>query len=159
MIFGDPDVFAIWLDKVDSWSNESFKNGSFGYFLGGELIWSLRSTLGVDVHMLRSTYVMNNSVEDETLFNLPPHMAYKNLCLRAFPSMDSEAEYSDFNNLVSSESLSDEGWNVFLVEFDVQAKIIFGFGSAESSVRQVIVERGYFQKIVKEMIVKFEEYP
>ena len=55
MLVGNPDSFAIWCDSVESWSNATFKNGCFGFFIGGRLIWSLRSTLGVDFSLLVSS--------------------------------------------------------------------------------------------------------
>ncbi|WP_246831212.1 Imm42 family immunity protein [Pandoraea sp. SD6-2] len=144
----------MWFDQVDSWSNERFKNGCFGYFLGGEFVFSMKSTLGVDFYRLKSMYSMGNSVEDEELFKLPDQVAYKNLCSRSFPPLDSDAENSDFRYLVSAESLSDDGWYVFLVEFGTQAKLIFGFENDPNSVGQVVLERGEFQRVVAESIEK-----
>jgi hypothetical protein len=155
MLSGNPDSFAIWFDQVDFWSTEKFKNGCFGYFIGGTLIWSLRSTLGVDVNRLGLLYAMKNSVEDEVLFNLPIQTAYERLCMQAFPSLDSGAKISDFKHFVSAESLSDDGYYAFLVECGAQAKLILGSENDASSVRQVILERGEFQRVVTEAIRKF----
>lgn len=155
MLSGNPDTFAIWYDQVDSWSTDNFKNGCFGYFIAGELIWSLGSTLGVDIHRLSVLNSMNHPVEDEEMFNLPPDAAYERLCEQAFPSVDSDAEVSDFTHLVSAESLSDEGHYLFLVEHGEQAKLIAGFKDHISSVRQVFLRRGEFQEVVRDAIEKF----
>ncbi|MCA7925295.1 immunity 42 family protein [Burkholderia cenocepacia] len=156
MLSGNPDTFAIWFDSVESWSTDGFKNGCFGCFIAGELIWSLRSTLGVDIHGLSLLNSMNNPVENEEIFNLPQNSSYKRLCKLAFPSLDSDAEFSDFTHLVSPESLSDEGYYMFLVEFGEQAKLISGFKEDLSSVRQVILKRGEFQDVVRGAMEKFE---
>ncbi|WP_269507235.1 immunity 42 family protein [Burkholderia sp. IMCC1007] len=154
MLSGNPDTFAIWFDSVDSWSTDSFKNGCFGCFIAGELIWSLRSTLGADLHRLSLMSIMNHPVENEEMFNLPPWFAYQRLCKLAFPSLDSDAEVSDFTYLVSPESLSDEGYYLFLVELGEHAKLISGFKEDLSSVRQVILKRGEFQDVVRGAIEK-----
>jgi hypothetical protein len=155
MLFGNPDTFAIWFDSVESWSTDSFKNGCFGCFIAGELIWSLRSTIGVDLHGLSLLHAIDHSVENEEIFNLPPDLAYRRLCTLAFPSLDSDAEVSDFTHLVSPESLSDEGHYLFLVELGEQAKLIVGVHEDISSVRQVILNRGEFQEVVRNAIGKF----
>jgi len=156
MLSGDPFRFAIWCDQVDSWSTDRFQNGCFGYFIGGQLIWSLRSTLGDDIASLRIFHCMEHSVEDERIFNLPVHDAYRELCCSAFPSMDSDAEDSDFRYRVSiDDSLSDEGWNVFLVEHAEVAKLIYGFNQNADKVNEVILKRGEFQQVAREAIEKF----
>jgi hypothetical protein len=154
MLSGNPDTFAIWCDAVDPWSTPAFANGCFGYFMGGRLIWSSRSTLGVDLSMLSRLHCMKNSVEDAHLFHFPPQDAYRELCKRAFPSMDSNAKVSDFNHLVSAESLSDDGNYFFLVEYAELAKLIYGFKENASEIVEVIFARGEFQSAVREAIKK-----
>ena len=157
MLSGNPDEFAIWFDPVDSWSTDRFKNGCLGYFIGGKLILSSNSTIGVDIHGLSLLRSMHQSVEDEGIFNLPPEVAYEQLCSRSFPSMDSGAEVNDFRYLVSAESLSDDGYYVFLVEFGEQAKLIVGFKDDFGGVRQVVLRRGEFQDVVRDAIGKFDK--
>ncbi|GJH25796.1 immunity 42 family protein [Caballeronia novacaledonica] len=156
MLSGNPDTFAVWCDQVDSWSTDSFKNGCFGYFIEGKLIWSLQSTLGVDLHRLSLLPVMTQSAEDEHTFNMPPVEAYRQLCERTFPADDSNAQLSDFTHLVSSESLSDEGYYFFLVELGEAAKLVAGFKDDMRSVRHIVLKRGEFQEVVREAIGRFE---
>lgn len=148
MLYGNPDAFAIWCDPVESWSTDHFKNGCFAYFLERELLWSLQSTLGVDLHALTGLYCIGNSVEDDRLFHMLTRETYVELCARAFPSMDSGAEHSDYTHLVSVGSLLDEGHNVFLVESGDTAKLIYGFNDDLSSVREITLKRGEFQAVV-----------
>ncbi|MEX3691904.1 immunity 42 family protein [Paraburkholderia sp. BR14263] len=157
MLSGNPDTFAIWCDPVDVWSTDRFQNGCFGYFIGGELILSKRSTLGVDLNMLAKLHCMGSGVEDARLFNLPSKDAYHDLCERAFPAMDSEAETSDLTHLVSAESLSDESQYVFLVEFEDKAKLIYGNGSDAATVADITIPRGEFQSVVRAAEQRFNE--
>jgi len=155
MLSGNPNTFAIWCDAVDSWSTAGFKNGCFGYFIGGKLIWSNRSTLGVDLNRLSKLHCMSNAVEDIDLFNRSASDAYNELCQRAFPPADSDAESSDFTHFVSIESLSDDEHNVFLVECAAQAKLIYGFDQDPSSIYEVALRRGEFQETARAIIEKF----
>jgi hypothetical protein len=157
MLSGDPLRFAIWCDQVDSWSPDfqpNLQNGCFGYFIGGEYIWSMRSTLGVDIYYLSQCYCMKYSVEDEQIFNLPIRDAYKELCVITYPTIESGAD-NDFRHLVSATSLSDDGYNIFLVEHKSQAKLIYGVDGGFDNAKEVILERGEFQRVVREVISKF----
>ncbi|WP_084170166.1 immunity 42 family protein [Paraburkholderia ferrariae] len=157
MLSGNPNTFAIWCDPVDAWSTEKFQNGCFGYFIGGELIWSMRSTLGVDLSMLAKLHCMRSDVEDVRLFNLPSKDAYCELCRRAFPATDSDAETSDFTHLVSAESLSDDSRYVFLIECGDKAKLIYGTGYDATTMGDITIPRGEFQSVVKIAEQRFSE--
>lgn len=154
MLSGNPDTFAIWYDAVDSWSTSDFANGCFGYFMGGSLIWSDQSTLGVDLSMLSRLHCMKNSVEDADLFHLSSQDAYRELCARAFPSTDSDAKWSDLNHLVSAESLSDDGNYIFLIECNDLAKIIYGFKEDSRKIGEIILAHGEFQSVVRDALKK-----
>lgn len=91
---------------------------------------------------------MSHSVQDERLFKLQASEAYGELCSRAFPATESDAEISDFTHLASAESLSDDGYNVFLVESAREAKLIFGFNDDPNSVTDTILSLGEFQAVV-----------
>jgi hypothetical protein len=156
MLSGDPNTFAIWFDPVESWSTDSFKNGSFAFFVGREILWSLQSTLGVDLNLLGKLHCIENGVQDGRLFGLPPVEAYSELCALAFPSMDSDVDYSDYTHLVSVGSLLDEGHNVFLIESGDQAKLIYGFNDDLSRVREVVLKRGEFQAVVADAADKWQ---
>lgn len=151
MLSGNPDTFAIWCDPVPSWSTDHFKNGCFAYFLGGEILWTLNSTLGVDLNLLSGLHCVTNSVEDDRLFSLPLVDAYKELCAKAFPSMDSNAGDSDYTHLVSVGSLLDKGYNVFLIESGDQAKLVYGFNDEISSIREIALSRGEFQTVISDI--------
>jgi hypothetical protein len=156
MLTGNPDTFAIWCDQVDSWSTDKFSNGCFGYFIAGNLVRSLRSTLGVDFHRLNLLHVMNHRVEDQSLFELPDQDAYFRLHKMAFPDQYSDSPVNDFTHLISTESMSDEENYIFLVEFKDEAKIISGYKDHASTVLSVSLQQGEFQKIVREATEKFK---
>lgn len=154
MLSGNPDTFAIWCDPVESWSTEKFQNVCFGFFVGGKLIWSTRSTLGVDLYQLSQLYCMSNAVTDADLFSLSPMDTYRTLCGRAFPPVDSAVENNDFTHLVSAESFSDDGHYVFLVEDADQAKLVYGFKDDLQGVFEVALGRWEFQSVVRDALAK-----
>jgi hypothetical protein len=158
MLAGNPDAFAIWCDPVDIWSTDRFQNGYFGYLIGGGMVSSSRSTLGVDLHMLSRLHCMNHAVEDVGLFKLPPSIAYTELCMRAFPTLNSNVEVSDFSHLVSTESLSDEGNYVFLVECEGAAKLIYGYKENFNDAKEMVLMRGEFQKVVEGALKKSKDF-
>jgi hypothetical protein len=99
---------------------------------------------------------MSHSVEDERLFKLQASEAYGELCNRAFPPTDFDAETNDFTHLASAESLSDDGYNVFLVESAREAKLILGFNDDPDSVTDTILALGEFQAVVSSAWQKFK---
>ncbi|NML96600.1 hypothetical protein HHL24_01290 [Paraburkholderia sp. RP-4-7] len=154
MLSGNPDTFAIWCDAVDAWSTDRFKNGCFAYFIGGEILWSSNSTLGVDLNLLSAMDCLKRNLEDADLFDLPAKDAYVVLVARAFPSMDSDAKESDYRHLVSIGSLLDDGHQVFLVESGENAKLIFGRRIEPSVVHEQVLPRGEFQSVVRDALTK-----
>ncbi|SAK99069.1 hypothetical protein AWB82_07267 [Caballeronia glebae] len=157
MLSGDPSAFAIWCDPVESWSDDRFKNGCFGYFIENRFFYSSVSTLGVDLNLLSAVDSMKSSVEDERLFSAMVVNVYKELCEKAFPSIDSDAEKSDFKHLISVGSLLDDGHNVFLIEWKDQARIIYGHDEDVDSVMDVMLDREKFQSVVREAIKKYKD--
>ncbi|MCK4125797.1 immunity 42 family protein [Ralstonia pseudosolanacearum] len=156
MIVGDPNVFAIWLDAVESWSSGRFRNGCLSYFIGGKIVLSTNSTVGTDVSLLSSMECMKVGVEDARLFELSADKAYMEIYERAFPDMDSDAEESDYKHFVSPPSLMDEGHIFFLVESGDLAKLIYGFKRDASSVIEVVMRRGEFQSVVCSVIDRWK---
>lgn len=148
MLFGDPNGFAVWFDRVESWSTQGFDNGCLAFFLRGTIFCSQNSTLGVDLHLLSKLPCLTITVEDDRIFHMLSVEAYVDLCKRTFPSTDSDVETSDYTYLVSARSLLDEGHNIFLVESGSQARLIYGFNDDLSSVFDVHLDRGEFQRII-----------
>jgi hypothetical protein len=97
---------------------------------------------------------MSHAVDDDRLFSLPVRAAYVELFGRAFPSGESEAAINDFKHFVSVESLSDEGYNVFLVESMGEARMIYGLNEDADTVNAVVLQRGEFQAVVNEILAK-----
>jgi len=149
MIFGDPNSFSVWFDRVESWSTPDFENGCFAFFMSKTLICSQNSTLGVDLHLLSKLPCLEKSIEDDDIFNMPPAEVYSVLYERAFPSVYSDAESSDYTHLVSARSLLDEGHNVFLVESGSKARLIYGMDGKPLSLFDVFIDRGEFQRVIR----------
>jgi hypothetical protein len=142
MLFGNPHKFAVWLDRVESWSTHGFDNGCIAFFLRGALFCSQNATLNIDLYSLSKLPCLTTSVEDDRVFHMPLVEAYSELCERALPPSDSDAEKSDYTHLVSARCLLDEGHNVFLVESGSLARLIYGFDGDLSRVFDVTLDRG-----------------
>lgn len=116
------------------------------------MLWSLNSTIGVDLNLLSDVNSITGEVLDTRLFNLPASDAYNELIERAFPDMNSKREDSDYKHLVSVGSLLDAGYKVFLIESADQAKLVWGGPDAIPTVREVVLARGEFQSVVRDAI-------
>jgi hypothetical protein len=99
---------------------------------------------------------MKNDVSDDKLFHLGATDAYAELHANAFPSIDSDVPDNDWTHLVSVESLSDDGYNIFLIESGDGAKLLCGRGNDLLSVREITLKRGEFQAIANEAIRTWE---
>lgn len=86
---------------------------------------------------------------------MPASTSYAKLVEKAFPGMDSDAEFSDYTHLVSVGSLLDAGFQVFLVELGDRAKLIWGDEEDASVVHEFILTRGEFQRVVPDAICQF----
>lgn len=150
MLFGDPYRFAVWFDRVESWSVKGFDNGCIAFFVNGAMFFSTKSTLGVDLYSLSKLPAVTASVDDDHIFHMPLKDAYSELCTRAFPSMGSDVEENDYTHLVSACSLLDEGHNFFLVEYGSQGRLIYGVDDDPSSVFDIYLERGEFRRVIRE---------
>jgi Immunity protein 42 len=157
MLVGNPDRFAIWFDAVDSWSTEQFNNGCIAYFFGGDPVWSLNSTLNTDISLLSVMKCMSEDVEDPDMYRLPVARAYEKLVKMAFPDVDSGDNESDYKHLVATGSLLDEGYRVFLVECDREAKIILCNEKSNSGVKEFILNRGEFQGVISEAVRRYDD--
>ncbi|WP_199027148.1 Imm42 family immunity protein [Ralstonia sp. ASV6] len=155
MIFGTPDIFAIWYDSVEPWSTERFDNGCFGYIVNGKLMWSMNSTLSIDLYDMENLYCMNNSVRNDTFFQLPAKKLITELQKLSFPTMDSNVEKSDFTYFLSPQSLSDEGHDFFIVENGDLARIIYSNKDDESSILEITMDVGKFQSIARNAIASY----
>ncbi|MFC3873453.1 immunity 42 family protein [Neisseria musculi] len=84
MIFGDPYLFGIWLEKVDSWNSLDFENKSEGIcaiFINGHMIPNQlpeKSTfLDNSIRSLTNFFEVIDNLENEKLFNLSKEDRFK----------------------------------------------------------------------------------
>lgn len=155
MLFGDPNTFAIWCDSVESWSSGTFKNGCFAYFLKGSLLYSTKSTIGTDLVALRRLPCMSIPPVDEHLFHLPSKEGYEEIYKKAFPEENSQVKDSDYKHLASPVSLSDDGYNIFLIEWGQQGKLVYGEDGEKNWLGEVVMKIGEFQGVVNEAYKNF----
>ena len=98
MIFGDPYRFAVWVEYIPQWSNDSFKNGFFGFFINGNRYPhdARTSTLFVDIDdVLDEHNALNSWPENAEIFALPAKAAFKHLLQLAWPEPTEEDDYPE----------------------------------------------------------------
>jgi hypothetical protein len=78
------------------------------------------------MQLLSTLHCTKNDVSNNALYHLAARDAHAKLHANAFPSMDSDAQENDWIHLVSVQSLSDDGNNIFLVESGERAKSLYG---------------------------------
>lgn len=131
MIFGDPYRFAIIIENIPEWSNDSFKNGLFhfcidGYFFPDEL---KTSTLWADISSLidRSNALISYP-ENKKLFNMNISDAFRVMLGMISPEAIGFEEASNFNQnycyQASTENINDSGFIVFAVSNNDMIKIL-----------------------------------
>ncbi|WP_247423046.1 Imm42 family immunity protein [Ralstonia pseudosolanacearum] len=150
MIFGDPNLFSVWFDPVELWSTNSIKNGCLSYVIGGKFISTAKSTIGADITQMSALECLRRDIGDGGIFDLPVREAYKVLCDRAFPSVDSGANCSERTYLVSVGSLLDDGHNIFLLNSESKSKLICGCdGGSGESVFELILDNGVVESVIR----------
>lgn len=127
MIFGNPDYFAIYTDKIADWSYDNFDEGIFTYILKNEFfpkgIFLKSSTLGVyhgDLILLKEN-IQKGLLDSFSIF----HMDNKNLynCLHdlSFKSNDNQ----ELRFLILIGEMIDDVEPIFAVSYDDKIKIIY----------------------------------
>lgn len=121
MIFGDPHRFAILIQHIPEWGNDSFKNGVFhfcidGFFFPEEI---RTSTLWVDVLSLDESNPLISHKEDENLFKMNASDAFNVMLGMISPELIGLEEPDDFEQSyayqASTENINDFGYAVFAV--------------------------------------------
>jgi len=111
MIFGCPDRFAIYFDKVDCWSNDNFNEGIIGFYINNNLfhkyIDQYVSTLDINICDLQKYFLQKSSI-NKVLFKKEKLALCKYLLKNRYPAQvfNSQEEYDDYpDNLYVEEEL------------------------------------------------------
>lgn len=158
MIFGDPEKFAIWFDRVESWSDDRFDNGVLFYMADCKIIGENVKfpTLGDDFGSLEYAipHVQSQHI-DLRLCELPTIEAYEEIYNRTFAIGFEENNYS---YRISTMSHGDAGEHVFLLrtphEFE---RLLFGFGPDGKLAKEVRLPKGEVLATLQEAVSGFEQ--
>lgn len=127
MIFGNPDYFAIYVDKIADWSYENFDEGVFAYILKNEFFpkntLNTSSTLGVchgDLMLLRNN-IKINLLDSSEIFNMDDNKIYNYLYELSFNS----DQVQDLRFLILIGEMIDTTEPIFAVSHNDKIKFIY----------------------------------
>ncbi|WP_410472321.1 Imm42 family immunity protein [Faucicola mancuniensis] len=136
MIFGNPDYFAIYADKITNWSYDNFDEGAFAYILKNELfpknIFFKSSTLGVyhgDLILLKEN-IQKGLLDSFSIFHMNNEQLYNFLYSLSFKSNDNQ----ELKFLILIGEMIDDSEPIFAVSYDDKIKIIYLINEITNSI-------------------------
>ncbi len=131
MIFGNPAVFAILIEYLPIWSENSYKNGMF-HFCIDEFFFPDQvcvSCLGVDVfELLSEDHPFVSFPENKGLFEGEKSNSFEIMLRMAYPGMFEEDIPDDFSAShlyrASTQILEDAGYFVFAVTYGDMVRVL-----------------------------------
>ncbi|WP_387467495.1 immunity 42 family protein [Photorhabdus tasmaniensis] len=177
MIFGDPYRFAILVEYIPYWSDSSFKNGLFHFYINGKMFPDelTTATLNVDVFSLDNRNALVSFPENKDVFDKEIKEAFNTMLGMISPNLvDSNSDIpenfeSSYIYKASTENIDDFGSSVFAVSYNDIVRII---GAKRRILRYDNNGRGYWEDIpnpnfyeiklhrneVKEIIANIKKY-
>lgn len=126
MIFGCPNQFAIYYDKVDCWSSDGFDEGLIGFYINGHLfpkdMSNHVSTLYTNMIDFRDC-VLEEPLINEKLFYEKKLSLCKYLLKKRYPAVifNSQDEFDDYpDDLYEEEELT----NSMEIDFLSRARLV-----------------------------------
>lgn len=130
MLFGDPDKFALVIEKVPEWSDDTFTNGLLYVFVNGEIFpKELRTaTLSSILHMLMDSAFVNLTT-DRRLYSLPDKELFAKLRALRYPDWfgDGGDKDEDYRFDIDLYELSDAGYDIFAVSDGNGVRVLIGY--------------------------------
>ena len=145
MIFGNPDNFAVYIDKVDSWSINNFKEGFIWFYINSIPYptngYDYVSTLDVNISSLLTSKLVN-PLESKELFNMETLELSKLLLKKRYPSwvFESESKYLSYpDELYEQEEL------LYYVDIDflIKARLVMFVVKYNQKVRLIVVNTDF----------------
>lgn len=131
MIFGDPYKFSILAEVVPEWSDSTYKNGMFHFFVDGKMFPDeiVTATLGVDLPHLLGDSALVTLPENYEIFHLNKSDAFSFMWRLTYPDFDADAEGSEFVNnsylyRASTPNIDDWSMTVFCVRNNDECRIL-----------------------------------
>ncbi|PQQ22532.1 hypothetical protein CE143_06825 [Photorhabdus luminescens] len=151
MIFGDPYRFAVLIQHLPEWSDDTYKNGLFhfcidGFFFPEEI---RTSTLWVDVFSLKdNTNALFSFQENKALFEKGTKDAFNFMLGMISPELIGQDEPENFEQSyqyqASTENINDAGFVVFAVSHGDMVRIL---GAKYSELKQDEHGNGFWETI------------
>lgn len=131
MIFGDPYEFAVLIEIVPEWSDETYRNGLFHFIIDGKMFPEepTNSSLGVDLRAFLKSSALVSLPENCEIFNMNKEDAFNLMLGLAYPDYRDDVENpEDFDNCylyeASTPNIQDPGSYFFCVRCNDAVRII-----------------------------------
>lgn len=131
MIFGNPYEFAILVEVIPKWSDDTYKNGMFHFFIDGKMFPDevVASTLDVDLSQLLNWNSLASLPENYEIFHLDKAKAFDVMWRLAYPDLDEDSESaadvrSSLVYKASTTNIDDCGMKVFCVRWNNECRIV-----------------------------------
>ena len=159
MIFGDPAAFAVSIEPVDSWSNQSFHNGLMFCLAGNELLSQkvMYSTIDVDIgRWAECIEHIERQVVKAELEGMPCTEAFAELYRRTFAV---GYEENDYMYLASTACQRDAGEMVFLLKTaDQGERLIYGTNPKGLDAQEREMPSGQLVQCLKDIVKGWKSY-
>lgn len=130
MLFGDPEKFALVIEKIPEWSDDTFTNGLLYVFVNGEIFpKELRNTtISTNLCFLMDSAFVNLTT-DRRLYLLPDKELFAKLRALRYPDWfgDGGDKDEDCRFDIDLYELSDAGYDIFAVSDGKGVRVLIGY--------------------------------
>lgn len=132
MIFGDPYQFAVWVQDIPEWGDDSHRNGLFHFMIDGKIFPECISTasLGAEFNQLNNSNALITLPENCEIFHKPKEDAFHFMLGLAYPDYRSDFVdgSDDFENVflykISNLNAQDCGCYIFCVACSGSVRVL-----------------------------------
>lgn len=158
MIIGDPYKFAIIIELVPNWSNNTFLNGVVLFSINGKILFGdiRTSTLGCDVFEFIDNIkrVENNLPVNTDIYRMEKSSAFIQMFNIAYPS-DYDIP-NDFTYLISTTQLGDDEYFMFAVADHNKIRILGGsldtYSMKCNEIIEVFISKRYLSYFLRSLL-------
>lgn len=130
MVAGNPDKFAIIMEKVDDWCKDGFVNGLLYVYVSGEVFPKeyRRTPISTDLRGVQN-YAFIKPPVDERLFALSDLALFDEIRRLRYPAQcagDNEAD-EEYRFDIELNELADAGYELFAVSDGTNIRVLIGY--------------------------------
>ena len=139
MIFGNPYKFAILVEPIPNWSDETFINGLVFYIVDGLMLpfhddgGVCNTTINSDLFAFKEQLTAwEKNPQNDEIFDMPKEKAFTNLLLQVWPNEVDESLIisddfcEDYTHYLTSTMMQDSGSYCFLVGKGSISRVLLG---------------------------------